>query len=360
MKKPFAILVLALMISSSFYIFSAQAQESKPCEQCGMTVDATGQARFKILDATGTQHVACCPICALKLQRTYLDLNITTFCDYNGPNYPITIDTRNNGTNVTVSPSSALVIVGGSCKTNRIVYDVAAADALLAPPSNGTSKWLSTLTNDTVAANATRMGVVQASLKNGAGTPSSSPSPSPSPSTSGVTLECEACSMDVTPESQTRYRVTDGNGNVHYVECFMCALNLINDYETLHIQTHCDWYGPNNAITVDSSNYGGTVSVTPSTALFLRGGSCVTARVAYNQTAADSLLVNGYSQYTSPEQRFSLPSGTDVKLVTDAINTWYMQPEATGTPTILIIALVSIVGVLIIGLSFIAYKKLKS
>ena len=47
------------------------------CEQCGMNVDVTGQARFKIFDATGTLHIACCPVCALRLQRTYGDLNIT-------------------------------------------------------------------------------------------------------------------------------------------------------------------------------------------------------------------------------------------------------------------------------------------
>ena len=62
--------------------------------------------------------------------------------------------------------------------------------------------------------------------------------------------------MDVTSESQVRYRVTDGNGKAHYVECYMCALQLINDYESLHIETYCDWYGPNYPITVDTSNYG--------------------------------------------------------------------------------------------------------
>ena len=62
--------------------------------------------------------------------------------------------------------------------------------------------------------------------------------------------------MDVTPDSQAKYKVTDGTGNLHYAECFMCALQLINNYETLHIETYCDWYGPNYPITVDTSNYG--------------------------------------------------------------------------------------------------------
>ena len=178
--------------------------------------------------------------------------------------------------------------------------------------------------------------------------------------TTGVTLQCEVCGMDVTAESQARYMVTDGNGNVHYVECFMCAMQLINDYETLHIATYCDWYGPNYPITIDTSNFGQTVSVSPSTAIYLRGGSCVTARAAYNQTAADNLLTNGFSQNTSPEQQYALPSTTQVKLVNDAISTWYAKADTTAAPTSLMLGLALVVGVVIIVGSVFAFKKLKS
>jgi hypothetical protein len=360
------------------------------CEQCGMNVDVTGQDRFKIFDATGTLHIACCPVCALRLQRTYGDLNITSFCDYYGPNYPITIIAKNNGTDVTVNPTNALIITAGGCTKNRIVYNSSAADVLLAPPNNGTSKWLSTLSNDTANANPTILAVTQAALINGIGLPNPTPTPSPtslptsspsatlspsissSPSpkatptqspeptaTNGAILECEACGMDVTSESQARYSAKDGTGKVHYVECFMCAMQLINDYETLKIQTYCDWYGPNYPITISTSNYGKTVSISPSTAIYLRGGSCVTARVAYNQTAADSLLANGFSQYTSPEQLYALPSTTQVKLVSDAINSWYAQVDTTSGPTSLMFVLLLIVGIAVIGGSIVAYKKLK-
>ena len=363
------------------------------CEQCGMNVDVTGQARFKIFDATGTLHIACCPICALRLQRTYGDLNITAFCDYYGPNYPISIISKNNGTDVSVNPSDALIITAGSCAKNRIVYNSSAADALLALPNNGTSKWLSPLSNDTANANPTSMGIAQAALINGIGqssptptpTPTATPTPTPSPSrsaspsaslstspistptaspqptaTNGAILQCEVCGMDVTPESQARYKVTDGNGNVHYVECYMCAMQLINDYETLHIATYCDWYGPNYPITVDTSNYGAQVTVNPTTAIFLRGGSCVTARAAYNQTAADNLLASGFSQFTSPEQRYSLPSTTQIKLVNEAISAWYSKADATSAPTSLMLSLALVVGVIIIGISIFAFKKMKS
>jgi hypothetical protein len=380
------ILIISCLFVSGIASLANGQTDTKPCDSCGMAVDPTGQTRFRIADGLGVQHVACCPVCALRLQRTYNDLNITAFCDYYGPNYPITIITKNNGTDVTVNPSTALIIAAGSCTKNRIVYNSSAADALLAPPNNGTSKYLSALTNDTVALDATRLGVAQAALTNGVGLPVATPIPStfPSltPSTSASTsataspspiptyspeptatvagvLECEACGMDVTPDSQTRYRITDGTGKIHYVECFMCAMQLINDYDSLKIQSYCDWYGPNYPITINALNYGKTVSISPSTAIYLRGGSCVTSRAAYNQTAADNLLTSGFSQYTSPEQHYALPSTTQVKLMNDAINSWYAQADTTAAPTSLVLVLFLVVGVAIIGGSIVAYKRLK-
>jgi hypothetical protein len=85
----------------------------------------------------------------------------------------------------------------------------------------------------------------------------------------------------------------------------------------------------------------------------------VTARAAYNQTAADNLLDSGFSQYTSPEQHYALPSTTQVKLVNDAINTWYAQADTTAAPTSLVLVLFLAVGVAIIGGSIVAYKRLK-
>jgi hypothetical protein len=330
-----------------------------------MTVDNTGQQRFRIVDSNGNLHVVCCPVCALKLLSKYSDLTINSFCDYNGPDYPIVINAKNHGAELTVNPSTALIIVGGSCSKNRIVYDSAAADALLSPPNNGTSNWLSILTNDPVAINATRLTIAQAVTKFVvAGDPTPSPVTSSVPvlptSTATITQKCEVCEMDVSPDSQSRYIVTDGNGGVHYVECFMCALNLANDYESLQIQTYCDWYGPNYKISVNSSNYGETVSVSPPTAIFLRGGSCVTARAAYNQTAADSLLNQGFSQYTSLEQQYTLPSSTQVKLVTEAINLWYAQPNTTNGPIPLTLILVGAIGVAVLALAIVGYWKLKN
>jgi hypothetical protein len=385
------LIITLLLISGLSALTYGQMGTGPKCEKCNMDLDTTGVARYTIIDSSGSTHLACCPICALILQRSLGDINITSFCDYYGPSYPITIISKGNGTDVTVNPPDALVINAGGCAKNRLVYNSTASDALLAPPNNGTSQWLSPKSNSTANANPTIMSIVQAALANGAivmPTPTPTPSPTPTPTltstptpslmppitptaspkptispepiaTTGVTLKCEVCGMDVTPESQARYKITDGTGNVHYIECYMCALQLINDYETLHIATYCDWYGSNYPITVDTSNYGATVNVSPSTAMFLRGGSCVTARAAYNQTASDNLLSSGYSQYTSPEQRYELPSTTQVKLVNAAISTWYAQADKTAVPTSLTFALVLILGVVIIAGSIVAYKKLR-
>jgi hypothetical protein len=339
-----ATVFIILMISISFLSMVSTETQDDVCEQCGMTLDFVGQYRFRIVDQSGNTHVACCPVCALKLLKTYPSLNITTFCDYRGPNYPITIVATNHGKDVTVNPPTALLIVGGSCSRNRIVYGPEAADALLSSPNNGTSIWLSPLMNDTVAKNATRLSIGQAAVMFSGVTPDST--------------ECEVCGMTVTADSQSRYKVIDGEGNRHYVECFMCALKLINQYETLRIETTCDWYGPGYDIVIESKQYGQEVTVSPSTAIFLRGGSCVTARAAFNQTAADNLVAYGFSSFTSPEQQYVLPPSTEAKLVSEAIKTWYAQPvDDTSSTLFLIFAVAAGIGVM--AISILAFNRLK-
>ncbi len=163
--------------------------------------------------------------------------------------------------------------------------------------------------------------------------------------------------MAVNSAAQAKYRVFDGSGGVHFVECFMCALQLVNDYDSLNISTYCDWYGPNYEVTVASSQFGGAVTVTPTTAMFLNGGSCVINRVAFNQSAADELLANGYSKFTLPEQHYDLPTDTKVSTVTQAILN-SAENKAATSPIAPIVA-AAFVGVVIIALSVLAYKKFR-
>jgi hypothetical protein len=95
--------------------------------------------------------------------------------------------------------------------------------------------------------------------------------------------------MVVTADDEFHFKITDGQNQTRKVECIMCALNLIKFAETLHIETFCDWYGPNYKITIDSTEYGAQVTVNPDTAMYLYIGDCENNRIAYNQTAADNL-----------------------------------------------------------------------
>ena len=360
--------------------------ESIQCEACGMTVDVNNQARCRIFDSTGTLHIACCPVCALKLLKTYGALNYTAICDYNGPSQTISIVARNYGADVTVTPSTALIILGGGCTKNRLVADSASADALLASPNNGTSPWLYGMTNSTVASNATRLDVVNAALKYGEGpaatptpTPTAAPTPTPTASATSKptqspkptntptnnpsstptlnTETCEACGMDATAEAQTKYQVVDGDGQIHFAECIMCALQLTNQYEKLTITTYCDWYGPNYPIIIQSTNFGKDVTVSPTTALFLDGGSCAANRAAYNQTAADELLTNGYSIYTMSDQRYSLPAETNVTPMATAVMVFAEQ--MTISPSQFPIVIVAVAGIAIVAISVVVFMKLK-
>ena len=169
--------------------------------------------------------------------------------------------------------------------------------------------------------------------------------------------------MMVSPEAQARYVVTDQSGTIHYVECFMCALRLVSEYSQLHIVTSCDWYGPNYTITVYSKDFGREITVNPSDAMFLNGGSCVINRAEYNQTAADALLANGYSEYTLSNQRYALPANTKVANVQNAALEYGQTSTTDSSPTsptnAVLIAVAAIGAVVVIG-SLLAFKKLKT
>jgi hypothetical protein len=417
MKRLVSAIIVSLMISSLFsVVVPAFADTTESCDSCGMTVDATGQARFQITDTESHKYYACCPICALKIIKTEGDVNILSYCDYNGPDYPITINVRNQGSEVTITPTSALFINGGGCTKNRLVYDSAAADALLSPPNSGTSMWLSPLTNETVASNATRIAAFQAAVQYGgvASSPSPSPTATAAPTqtanptqqptqqpTSSATQQptasvapsqnptsapptstvaptstpapsaipgqapqvpdqvCEPCEMTVTADDQWHFKVTDGTGQIHYVECFMCALNLIDNYDTLHIETFCDWYGPNYPITIDSTGRGAQVVIDPPGAMYLYTGACAGNRVAYNQTAADALKTD-YSQYTSQFQAHAWANSPTVVTVLDGVNmNNQMSPEEVAKPTLtpILIGAVVVIVVVLVAVAFFKLRK---
>jgi hypothetical protein len=384
------LIICALLISGLAGLTYGQMPTTQTCESCGMMVASDIQAHLTVKDANGNTHYVDCFKCALKILKNYGQLNVIASCDWNGPYKIITVYLKDNDNITKVFPTSALYI-DGNCMKNRIVYDQIAANNLLA--NNGKSPFTTALQNVTIPSNATIMTIPQAadiyaftlSLQSTptptivpTETPTTQPSviPTLTPKQSTMPIEtstpeprssplvaqtCEACGMEVSPEAQQKYAITDASGNLHYAECYMCALNLLKNYDQLKISTYCDWFGPNYPITVQSSNYGKNVTVSPTNAVFLNGGSCVINRAAYNQTAADLLLTNGYSNNTLEMQRFALPSSTQVSTVVQAAIT-FSENKATqksqSIPYPLIIACVA--GIAIIGASVAAYIKIKS
>jgi Dockerin type I domain len=322
LNRQFSIPIFAAIILFGLIAPAFAPTGDQLCEQCGMTVDAMNQARFNIVDVDGTRHYACCPICTLKLVKTYGQLNITSFCDYNGPASPITIRITHYGSVVTLSPPSALIIIGGSCTKNRIVCDAVAADLLLAPPNNGTSQWLSPITNDTVLPNATRIGIVQAALQHGGGTP----------------CPCEQCGMTVDATGQARFRILDAYGTTHIACCPVCTMKLVKTYGRFNITSYCDQYGPSHPIKMNIEKYGSQLQVTPSTAMIIIGGSCSKNRIVYNSSAADILLAppnNGTSQWLSPLSNSTVEANaTRMGIVQAALKFGGGWPDLNGDNTV--------------------------
>jgi hypothetical protein len=174
------------------------------------------------------------------------------------------------------------------------------------------------------------------------------------------TENCETCPMMVNAEAQDHLKVYDGEGTIHYVECIGCALKLLKTFDTLHIVTYCDWYGPEYTITIDISGSGANTIVDPPTATTLIGGGCTGNRVAYNETAAEALLANGFSHYTMAMMQQALPANTNVTSVSARALTFVGNQEETPAPqSPLIWVLLGVVAIAVVAGSIIAFKKLK-
>ncbi len=177
---------------------------------------------------------------------------------------------------------------------------------------------------------------------------------------------CPACGMLITPEMDEHFLIYDSEGNRLHACCIGCVLRLLDPergWDELHIETFCDYYGPDFKIIIDIKENGNVVEVTPETARILLGAkivkSCALNRIAYNQTAVEGLLSNGYTQHTMTYQQTELPEGTPVLTVAEAAP---MLANNRGiayvSPSPLLPIGIAIAGAVILTMSIIAYKKL--
>jgi len=166
--------------------------------------------------------------------------------------------------------------------------------------------------------------------------------------------------MTVGADALDHLKVTDGNGTRHYVECIGCALKLLKTYDSIHIETYCDWYGPDYKIIAEISQHGALTTVDPATVLLLVGGGCTGNRVAYNETAADALLAKGFSENTMMMMQQPLPANTNVTTIPVKAMTFATNNAADAaqlSPFVVIVLF--IVAVAVITGAIVGYKKLK-
>jgi len=177
---------------------------------------------------------------------------------------------------------------------------------------------------------------------------------------------CEACGMEIVADMREHITIKDGSGNSHYACCQGCMLRLLDPkkgYEELNIDTYCDYYGSSYKIRINAKAYGNVTTVTPNTAVILLGTkivqSCANNRIAYNQTAAQALLSNGFTSNTMRFQQNPLPSGTPVIAIPAVAAAMALKGISYVPPSPVVPILLAVIGVSIMAGSFVAYKRLR-
>jgi hypothetical protein len=129
-RSVLAALTLAL-IGAVFLAGGASASINRTsntavCEACGMEIAKADISTFSIVAADGSEHWACCPICAEVVGIYYTNSEINGKCFVTGKSIKMTVVNGNFST-ATVTPAQAgdnvTIVLGGSCATNKIVSD---------------------------------------------------------------------------------------------------------------------------------------------------------------------------------------------------------------------------------------------
>ena len=178
---------------------------------------------------------------------------------------------------------------------------------------------------------------------------------------------CEACGMIVTPEIKEHIKIVDGSSVTHYACCQGCMLRLLDPktgFSTLHIETFCDYYGSGYKITIDATLNGNKTITTPSTAVILLGtkvvASCANNRIAYNQTAAETLIRDGYSSNTMSWQKNPLPQGTPIMSVAMTAKAMAQKGISYTPPSLMVPIILTSFGVIILVVSGVVLKRYPS
>jgi len=175
---------------------------------------------------------------------------------------------------------------------------------------------------------------------------------------------CEACGMAISAESNINYRIYDTSTNQRlWACCSGCMLRLAAAHPDLHIDALDSWYGESaQKISIDIAD-GNVSSVSPNTALIILGSkitnSCVSNRIAINQTSAQLLLVNGYNS-NNPLSPFktSVPAGAPLLTAQKALVPLKAKGIQYSPPSPLMMYGAAIAGIAVLVIGIIAWKKL--
>ncbi len=175
---------------------------------------------------------------------------------------------------------------------------------------------------------------------------------------------CEACGMAITTESEANYEIFDASTNKRlWACCSGCMLRLAAAHPDMHIDALDSWYGESaQKISIDIAD-GSVSSVSPDTALIVLGSkvtnSCVSNRIALNQTSAQLLRDNGYNA-DNPLSPFKteVPATAPLLTVQQALVPLKAKGITYTPPSPITMYAAAIAGVAVLVIGVIAWKKL--
>jgi hypothetical protein len=175
---------------------------------------------------------------------------------------------------------------------------------------------------------------------------------------------CEACGMIISAESDVNYRIIDTSTDLRvWACCSGCMLRVVAAHPNLGIEALDSWWGesaPKISISVVNGNVS---SVSPGTTLIVLGSkitnSCVSNRIALNQTSAELLVADGYNS-NNPLSPFktSVPANAPLLTVQQALVPLKAKGITYSGPSALPLYGIATAGVIVLVTSIVAWKKL--
>ena len=131
MKKTLAIPLALLLMGSILSVVGANSYVNESsvalCMACGMKITKSDPSTLVVSSSGQPDQYACCPVCALEVGLYYKNAAISGACISSGQKITFTVK---DSVLASVSPSTALMLAGGSCAKNKLCYDEANATAL--------------------------------------------------------------------------------------------------------------------------------------------------------------------------------------------------------------------------------------